>query len=327
MKRYIKILFVFVIAFLLTGCMKAEFTMTINKDKSMDLGIIYAFDDSLMEQGQSSSTNFDEQSKELKKKGFSVTGYKKDGKTGIEATKRFKNIDEMSSSDSNSKIDLNSYMENKKDKNGFKVKKGLFKNHYYATVEVDTSTTNTTTNNRQYREEDNNSNGDADYSSLMSNMDLSFNVILPFKAIKSNATSTEDNGKKLKWDLTKVKEDMTFEFALYNYRNIYIAGGVLLVIILLIVSSIMTRNKEAKPTISKDLNNVHNTSNDMETTIIDGDGKEKEFIKEEVDNSNDDPFSVPTDQVEDNQEVDNPVPKQTESSTENSDALNDLYNN
>lgn len=324
MKRYIKLLVVFVVTFLLTGCIKMEVTMDIHKDKSMELGFIYAIDDSLME--QSTSTNsFDESTKNLKENGFQVTGYKKDGKTGMQATKEFKNIDDISS-DEDVVFDMNKLTEEKNAKAGFKVKKGLFKNHYYAKVQIN-SDTSSLTNNRQFRGTDT---SDADYSSMMQGMDMTFNVNLPFKAIKSNATSKENNEKTLKWDLTKVNEDITFEFALYNYRNIYIVGGITLFIILLVITSII--NKPNKPTIDKRLNNVNITKESHEdNSKVIVDDNEKDVL------SNDDPIvdlnnmgDGSMDESSDtfsNPNGPNLIDNKPSGSTENSDALNDLYNN
>lgn len=343
MKKYYKLFFVFVMMFLLTGCMKANINMTINKDKSMTLGVIYAISDELAKES-TDSTDFKEESDNLKKNGFTVTGYKKDGFTGIEANKTFKNIDEISS-DKDTNFDLNALMEKNKDakNNGFKVKKGLFKNHYYATMKVDTSGTTGGTNGRQFREADESDSdesdldqfGDLDYSSMMSGMDLSFVVNVPYKAINSNATSTENDGKTLKWDLTKVKEDLTFEFALYNMRNIFIAGGVALVIVLLIVTSIITKGKSSKPVAANVTNTVQNTVNQNNESVTPVNNQPTDnpspvtneqpvvnnVSEAPVNNPNDDPFANAAVQGTDNN------PKPVESPTESSDALNDLYNN
>ncbi len=320
MKGYYKLLFVFIIMFLLTGCMKANFNMTINKDKSMNLDIIYAFNDSLIEQ-DGSSVDFNDESENFKKAGFTVTGYKKDGMTGIEAIKKFKNIDEISSN-KDVIFDLNSIRDGNKVKEIFKVKKGIFKNHYYATTKADTSAATKGNNQRQLREEDSND-LTADYSSMMSGMDLTFVVNVPYKAINNNATSVENDGKTLKWDLTKVKGDMTFEFSLLNLTNIYIAGGIGLVIIIIVLSSIITSGKSNKPTIATELKTVTPSVIDHETDsapIIDND------------QPNTTPPQAPTNQTQQSQFVNTPnqgvnsnIPN-TNSSEEKTNSLNDLYN-
>ena len=82
----------------------------------------------------------------------------------------------------------------------------------------------------------------------MSNMDLSLNVNLPYKAISSNATSTNNDGKSLTWKLNSTDAvDMEFAFELYNWTNIYIIGGsLILVIIILLVIIIMGKNRGHK---------------------------------------------------------------------------------
>ena len=91
----------------------------------------------------------------------------------------------------------------------------------------------------------------------MSSMDMKFNVTLPYKAISSNATTIENDGKTLKWDLLNQNlKNLEFEFELYNMNNIYLTAGVIVVIILLIII-ILKKSK------SSNKNNL--TSNDMIT--------------------------------------------------------------
>ena len=97
-------------------------------------------------------------------------------------------------------------------------------------------------------------NGDSDLSGLtnsMSNMDLSFNVRLPYSAISSNATTTNNDNKDLSWSLASDQlSTISFEFSLYNISNIaLLCGGLLLFIIVLIVllKGKKRKNKDSVP--------------------------------------------------------------------------------
>ena len=85
-------------------------------------------------------------------------------------------------------------------------------------------------------------------TSSMGNMDLSFNVTLPYKALDSNATKVENDGKNLSWSLTSEKSNtISFEFELYNIYNIIgiAAAGVIFVVI--VILSCTKKKKNTKP--------------------------------------------------------------------------------
>ncbi len=329
MKRYYKLLLIVVMMVFLTGCMKMEVNMSIRKNKSMELDIISAVDKSLTEgEGVTSSTDEKELEK-WKKAGFSVTGYDKDGKTGIEAIKEFKNIDDVSG-DKDVYFDLNKLMDAEAPGKIFKVKKGFIKNHYYAKLKADTSAAQGSTENQQFKETDLN---DLDTSALMSSMDLAFKVNLPYKATTHNATSVDNDGKSLKWDLTKVKEDMFFEFDLYNMTNVYIVIGVVLFVVIMLASAFITKGGSKKPTIAKELSNnnpslVQSDSSDGRVIIDDNTNRvpvagQPTMNQAPVDNSMN---QVPPENNMMNQPQVDSNPPINQSSSESADALNDLYN-
>ena len=91
---------------------------------------------------------------------------------------------------------------------------------------------------------------DFDYSSLsesMANMDLSFNITLPYSAISNNANSTSDNNKQLSWSLASDQvTSIEFEFELYNLVNIAIVGGCALLLIVLVIILISKGKKNKR---------------------------------------------------------------------------------
>ena len=261
----------------LTGCVKFNSTMEIKKDKSMDYKIIYAFDKSLFGD-QEILTNDDK--KELESKGFTVSNYVDGNMNGFKVSKNIKNIDDVSSTN-DATYDLSGLLDsNKSESKVFKVKKGFLKNTYTASFKFDSSdsdlnnsTSNDTTIDNDFTTDDNNTTTDSDFdfSNINTNMDLSFNVKLPYKAISSNATTKKNDDKELSWNLSSTGEDkIEFSFALYNMTNIYICGGVIVLLIIIVIVSILNKSKKNKVS-NKDATNDKQTTtfnSSVETPIM-----------------------------------------------------------
>lgn len=261
----------------LTGCVKFNSTMEIKKDKSMDYKIIYAFDKSLFGDQEILTSN---DKKELENKGFTVSNYVDGNMKGFKVSKNIKNIDDVSSTN-NATYDLSGLLDsNKSESKVFKVKKGFLKNTYTASFKFDSSdsdlnnsTSNDTTIDNNFTTDDNNTTTDSDFdfSNINTNMDLSFNVKLPYKAISSNATTKKNDDKELSWNLSSTGEDkIEFSFALYNMTNIYICGGVIVLLIIIVIVSILNKGKKNKVS-NKDATNDKQTTtfnSSVETPIM-----------------------------------------------------------
>lgn len=269
MKKNIKFTILLILLVIsLTGCVKFNSTMEIKKDKSMDYKIIYAFDKSLF--GDQEILTSDDK-KELENKGFTVSNYVDGNMKGFKVSKNIKNIDDVSSTN-DATYDLSGLLDsNKSESKVFKVKKGFLKNTYTASFKFDSSdsdlnnsTSNDTTIDNDFTIDDNNTTTDSDFdfSSMNTNMDLSFNVKLPYKAISSNATTKKNDDKELSWNLSSTGEDkIEFSFALYNMTNIYICGGVIVLLIIIVIVSIL--NKGTKNKVSN-----KDATNDKQTTTF-----------------------------------------------------------
>ena len=267
MKKLRSIILLVVVAFILTGCMRFNAQMDIKKDKSMDFSIIYAMDKSML--GDEELLK-DDNLKSVKEKGFTVSEYSKDNMKGFTLSRKVKNIDEVSS-DKDASYSLSGVVsdEDSKDEYLFKVKKGLLKNTYTAEFKFDSSDSSTTTSSSDDDDDDfftsddddwsfgddsltteDDDDDDYDYSSLASSMDLKFKVTLPYAAKSSNATSTNNDGKELSWDLSSVKstDSIKFEFELYNMTTIYalIGGAILLVVIIIVLIICLAKKKNKK---------------------------------------------------------------------------------
>lgn len=278
MKKNIKLTALLILLVIsLTGCVKFNSTMEIKKDKSMDYKIIYAFDKSLFGD-QEILTNDDK--KELENKGFTVSNYVDGNMKGFKVSKNIKNIDDVSSTN-DATYDLSGLLDsNKSESKVFKVKKGFLKNTYTASFKFDSSdsdlnnsTSNDTTIDNDFTTDDNDTTTDSDFdfSNINTNMDLSFNVKLPYKAISSNATTKKNDDKELSWNLSSTGEDkIEFSFALYNMTNIYICGGVIVLLIIIVIVSILNKSKKNKVS-NKDATNDKQTTtftSSVETPII-----------------------------------------------------------
>lgn len=287
MKKNLFCLFLFLLVFSLTGCVKFNANMDIRKDKSMNYSIIYAIDTSIF--GDTSIIESDQRD-DLINKGYSVSDYVDGNMKGVTLSREIKNIDYVSNTSSVS-YDLSGIMEEESDYI-FSYKKGFFKNTYSAKIDFDASKSSLNNNldgldqfDSYDSEEDvidsddsivefNDSidtdvNVDEDFSfdmntddmpdfssTLSSSMDLSFNVKLPYSAVSNNATSTSDNNKSLSWNLTSDSiNSIEFEFELYNFTNILIlAGGSLLFLILIVVIilSISRKKKNRNSNVTVD---------------------------------------------------------------------------
>lgn len=226
----------------LTGCVEYKATMDIKNDKSMLFAIDYAIDTSVFGEEEA----MDENDKvNLENQGFKVEPYEHDSMKGFHITKDVKNIDDFSSTD-DIKYNLSGIMnEEEKDAKIFKVKRGFFKNIYYANFEFDASDSGLSDNEAEEpRDEEDNLNEEEINnmtSSLMNNLDLSFNVNLPNKALSHNAKENTDD-KKLKWSLSSNSVDsITFSFSLYNMGNII--GLIIAVIVLIVVITLFLKKK------------------------------------------------------------------------------------
>lgn len=257
--KKIKYLLLVSVLTLLTGCVKFNATMDIKKDKSMDFSIIYAFDTSLF---GSQDLLEDSDKKELESQGFIVEDYNQNNMKGFTLKKNISNIDDVSST-SDTNYDMSGLLNNSTDNNYFfKVKKGILKNTYIAKFKFDDKESDlntdesTDTSSGVTDDSDSINMDDLDLSSMTSNLDLSFNVKLPYSSISSNATTKNNDGKELTWNLSSNQEEMIeFEFELYNMTNIYIGAGITLVLLIIIIISILNKKKN-KPIKEQVNNNV-----------------------------------------------------------------------
>ena len=210
MKNILKVLVLSYLLIFVTGCVEFNAEMEIKKDKSMTLTITEMVDS---EYKNSDVPYFNESDiKKYKNYGFDTYNNTVDDMTGHVLTKKFSNIDTVSSTEQvNSKDATKALLGDSPYL--FTVKKGIFKNKYIAAFNVKDFVDKFNTN-----------------GTSLNGASIDFKLRLPYKVITSNATSVSSNGKTLDWNLSNLETDQIyFEFNLYNLTNVYVVlGGVAL---------------------------------------------------------------------------------------------------
>lgn len=242
---------------LLSGCVKSNTTMVINKDKSMSLSSKILISDKIND--DKNKLIIKDEKDKLQKKGITIENVESsDGYSGFSVTKKYDDIDKISSEEYK-EINISNFLSDDFDDSVlFQVKKGMFKNVYTANYkfEVDEDSFNNIDDNTNSDEtiiEDPNiivddtnatTNNNTDLIKLTSEMEFKYIVKLPYKAIESNSTVKSDNDKTLEWNLNSNSTIMiNYSFELYNMNNIYMAVGICIGCIVLLIILTIIKNK------------------------------------------------------------------------------------
>lgn len=323
-KKILSLSAIIMLLFTLTGCVKFNANMSINKDKSMKYSVIYAFDTTIF--GEQSIISSEDKN-ELIKKGYTIEEYSEGNMKGYTISKNFKNIDKVSST-GEVLYDISGILDDDSDNDIFYVKKGFLKNRYKAYFKFDSSESDLNDDaNNITDDEDDSMDDDSTVSledelnidglnNINTNMDLKFVVNLPYSAISNNATDVSNDKKTLTWNLMSDKEQfIEFEFELKNSisKYIFIALGILLSAFILCVVINIINNRKRKgfmfqhskaeeasiiaPLISDDTIRPH----DVKATFIDPELlKDNEQVPVHNENSSNVSSSLNTDDVIEN---------------------------
>lgn len=285
MKKISKIFFVICTLFLLSGCMKYNVSMGIDKDKSMNLQVIVAIDeqsfkemmnsmgnDSYDDEDLSSMTDMSEGKEIFRKRGYEVEDYSEGNYNGIIANLKINNIDSVSVEENLQVILSDILEEDFDDSKFFKVEKKSDKNVYTANFiyEADES-------------------GDSDEMSNVPGLEVKYTVKLPYKAIADNADSKRNN--ELTWNVSlneetnikysfeipneEDKEDVSTEndnenaFIGFISNNAMIIGLIALALVIVIVVIILLVSKGKKKNKNKQSNSVQEKQIDKPEIILD----------------------------------------------------------
>ena len=267
--KKIKYLIVALFLILLTGCSSYDMSMSINKNKSMDLSINIV------------STSKEEISKyvdSLKEKyevnDFKVEEFTRDNNYGIRITKHYDNIDNNSFAERTDKFDLLYLYNNDYDKSIetkiFNVDKGFASNRYAANFFVDLT------------------NIDID----LSNTEVTFVAYLPKGNVSNNASSVSEDGNTLTWNITnKGRTDIEFVFELGSYDTIYFIVAIFIAIFLVfsIISAILSKSGDASSSyVDRDIEILSNNAKyyNMNKNKPSGNGVYSNYMNNKNNNSN-----------------------------------------
>ncbi len=269
MKKFLKAISLFLVVFLLSGCIKYNVDMKITKDKKMSMTFITAMA-SNMGAGDATTETDEEQVEQMKNDGWKVEDYKDDEFEGFKLTKEFADIDKLSS-DKEVIFDLNEFGEEGKTPELFFQKKveggsttyvGKFAFKIDTTTGADTEDEETPEVEGSTQEDIENQQAMEEMTKqMMKTMDLKFNIEVP-NVVSSNATTVD--GNKLSWDLTKMEEGKNIEFtftlgdkAVVAESNslpivpLIIGGCSIALLIAVIVIFIITRKKKPSAPVSE----------------------------------------------------------------------------
>ena len=267
--KKIKYLIVALFLILLTGCSSYDMSMSINKNKSMDLSInivstskeeISKYVDSLKEKYESND--------------FKVEEFTRDNNYGIRITKHYDNIDNNSFAERTDKFDLLYLYNNDYDKSIetkiFNVDKGFASNRYAANFFVDLT------------------NKDTD----LSNTKVTFTVNLPKGSVSNNASSVSEDGNTLTWNITNNgRTDIEFVFELGSYDTIYFIVAIFIAIFLVfsIISAILSKSGDASSSdVDRDLEILSNNAkyNNINKNKPNNNGVYSNYMNNKNNNSN-----------------------------------------
>ena len=133
MKKYFKVIFLFVITVFLSGCVKYNYTIKISDDKKVDMDLILAISSDI------AGENTEEDDRKLETQGWKSEDFNDGDYVGKRYTKQYTSIDDLTS-DSKVKVDLNEFVDSGEEvKTLFTKRNENGKDIYVASFDVDTS--------------------------------------------------------------------------------------------------------------------------------------------------------------------------------------------
>ncbi|CAM3683372.1 DUF3153 domain-containing protein [Brevibacillus invocatus] len=227
MKKYLGIVLLFV--FLVTGCVKGDFRITMNEDGSADLDYKMALNAAMISQN---SNPLEGLKKDLLKEGFQVSTYKDGNYFGVRGIKHVDQLEEIKTENTFALLDK------QRNKAEITVKHGLF---------YDTYTLNAGYDLRTLSSKKSNGVAEAVGSMLYDQVDLKFSLTLPMNAESNNASRilSEENFKTYQWDLLPGQNnEITLTTKVLNVNNILYS--ILVLAVLMIVAYYFMRKRSLK---------------------------------------------------------------------------------
>lgn len=186
MKKIISLTLVMVmLLFVLTGCVKVDYEVQLNKNGSADVAFIYAFEKEALEQmGAKPEDATKEMESQSEKNGFKLESFTDDKYVGFKASKHIDKAEDVSLQEAFGE----GYVKDSEN-NKIKVEKNGSKTVYSQNAEIDLSGLN----------------------GMEKAITMKYTVKLPVKAKTNNAQEVSKDGKTLTWNL-KAGEVTKVEF-------------------------------------------------------------------------------------------------------------------
>ncbi len=215
-----------------SGCMRFDTTLDIKSDGKVDVSMVYAVMNMDTEGADpTEDESFDEAMNELTEAGWTAEKYNEDNYVGFKCSKSGLPLDNLQESlqDAEQNMEMN--------EGGLSIQKDG--NNYVLDWDV--------------LGEEGNEELES-YKSYFSTYGgyMQVRIKLPNKPKNHNATSTEDGGKTLIWDLLTIKENIHVEFSLSIWGTIIKWGlialaAIILIIVIIIVIKKISAKKAANP--------------------------------------------------------------------------------
>lgn len=248
MKKIGKLLGLCCALLLFSGCMKYNYAVTVNKDGSVDFKLLSAISKQVMSYAGDSNSMKEEDFDNAKSAGFEVKKYDDGEFEGVELSKHFNSLDEISFEDDKT-IDLSM-------KDGkvqlFKVVKDNNKKTYKASIAFSEA--------KGYTEQSETYAENEEYKEYLKGMEMKFIINLPTPATSNNATTVSNDGKTLEWDfLTFDKDKIEFEFSMSekaasNNIWLYVGIGAGVVVLAGVIAFIFINKNKSKKDSNNDIN-------------------------------------------------------------------------
>lgn len=213
---------------LLSGCVKGEFHVTVNKDDSGSVDAKMAFNSMLLGLMSEGEDPLSEMKASMEEQGFVVSNYRDGELVGVQGKKEFKNIQDFKG--------LNDMFGD--GEAPIVIEKGLFTKTYRIDTNIDMREMASTE-------------GDPDMAGMenmmLNSVDIRFLVTLPVDSENHNATNTSDEGKTMEWQLTAGEDNkMTLTASSLNTTTIVIAVLIAVAVVIGILVVVIRKKRKAE---------------------------------------------------------------------------------
>lgn len=241
--RWISLIASLSIFILLTGCVKGDFHVTVNKDGSADLDYKLGMQAQLigLMSGNGQNDPISELKTNFEKQGFSVSQYRDGDYIGVAAKKHLNNSEEIGNALPSQNILNQNQKSNSSEMMNFSQDKDFFFTTYRYNGSVDLT---------DMKPDDKDTMGIQQM--MLKQIDLKLTLSLPVKADMQNASRVLPDQQTYQWDLIPgTKGEVILQAKVPNITNIMICSIALLLIIgVIVVTFIKNRQRKAAASLS-----------------------------------------------------------------------------